>query len=165
MSNVTCLFPMADALDIPLFEDLGVAKGAQVRNMPIGPWGFKSDIMVETDHFDADTSSALVKIRKELWAYLIYDKAEQELMWAFIKKPEGLKTNEMGKFLRSDGALAKIRSGVKAVFVSKKRGKWERVETSDLDKRLSGKGVQCDPASAAGGDDTTDAPPFGNGVP
>lgn len=160
MSNVTCLFPVADALDIPLFESLGTAKGAQVRTMNIGPWGLKSDIMFESDHFDGNTASGLVKIRKDLWAYVIYDRASQELMWAMIKKPEGLKTNHIGDFLRSEGALGKIRAAVKAVFVSKKRGEWERVETSDLDQRLSGKGVQRDSAGADEGADPTGTVPL-----
>ncbi|ATS92335.1 hypothetical protein DLP05_146 [Stenotrophomonas phage vB_SmaS_DLP_5] len=160
MSNVTCLFPVADALDIPLFESLGSAKGAQVRTMAIGPWGFKSDIMFESDHFDGNTASGLVKLRKELWAYVIYDRASQELMWAMIKKPEGLKTNHISEFLRSDGALEKIRKAVKAVFVSKKRGNWERVETSDLDKRLSGEGVQRDSTGADEGADPKGTVPF-----
>lgn len=147
--NHVALFPVADALQVSLFPSGGTAKAHIQRTLNIGPWALKADIMVHCDYYDDDASASIVKIRKDLWALMLYSRPDAELIMALFVKPDGLKTNYIGDFCRQDDWLERIRANVKAVFVSKEKEGWHSAEIAVLDKRLEREGIQNGSAGSA----------------
>lgn len=152
------LYPIADAIQVPLHVSRNVAKGHAQKTMRIGPWELKCDIIAETDFFDAADASAIVKLRKNLWAYVWYEKASSQTLFCLFKKPDRLKTMEIASFVagkqEADDYMVEIRANLIAVFSSVKRSKWTCVEPSVLDERLARQGFKLPAAGLDLGDDS-----------
>ena len=142
------LYPIADTFQVSLFFKDGVPKAHVQRPLKIGPWSMKTDLMVHCLSYNLSQSETIVKVRKDMWLYVTYDCTTHRMMMVVFKKPEGLKSAEIGKFFGKD-VLAQIRPYVKAVFTSKAKEGWTRAEIAVVDEGLAGQSAESPPAGAA----------------
>lgn len=136
--DTTCMFPVADALQLRLYDDgSGRLVAHQSKKIRLGPWEMMFDLMVLSDKISHTESGTLVKIRKKVWAYLFYRMKDRTLhMVLFDGAAAGAKTGNIAGFSTGDieATLAKIAPFATARFASKENSGWVPYEVGNLDE-------------------------------
>lgn len=97
--NEALLFPLADAVQMPLYLLEGKFRAHKEQSLKIGPWTLKSESVGRTDELGATRATLVVRIRKSLWAYFICDQQGQRLRCVmFDGDRAGLKSKDVDAF-------------------------------------------------------------------
>lgn len=100
---LTCLYPMADAWNMRLYENLDRYSGALGKVIDLGLWKLTCPVELHTEVIEFSKASAIVKIRKAVWAYMFYCRDTRKLhLWVFDGKAAGIKTAKMVEFVTGD---------------------------------------------------------------
>ena len=121
MSPDALLYPLADAigLKINVMNEAGICRlrGAEQRDLKIGPWKVPTDVVLCSDEIGLDRASLVVRVTANLWLYLVNDRKAFRLT-VFDGGALGLKAKDVatvgqGAALKT---LAYIDKGVRAQY-------------------------------------------------
>lgn len=139
----TVLFPVADALDLPLHElPGGVVKGAGSKVLKAGPWMLMADMVVCSDSITPTTSGFLVRMYRNLWVYMVvgvkFSKSTTPVvaMLFFDGNQFGVKPKDIATFGEKDipATIEKIRGAVSKVAVFDNTSKnWKVYDASAVE--------------------------------
>ena len=138
------LFAIADALDLTLYSTHHGTSvdGSRVKTIHMGPWEGKLHCYAKSDFINEDSVGVLVKIRKNLWAYVLCFETNSGMgrgmhLYMFDGKAAGAKTGDLPGFCTGSWqkTWAKIEPHVKATFHWRDE-RWEP-HVSSLDGQIA----------------------------
>lgn len=71
--NESLLFPLADAMQLPLYLMGTRFRAHKEQSVKAGPWTLKTEVTAISDELGQYRASMFCRIRKSLWAYFICD--------------------------------------------------------------------------------------------
>lgn len=138
--NEALLFPLSDALQLPLYFVEGRFRAHKEQTLKAGPWVLKSEVMAQSDELGTSRVSIVSRIRKSLWAYMICDDKGQRLRCVLFDGDRvGLRSKELTAFCTGDTVktLEKIKGAVVGSLEFKDE-KWSEFDVSgNLVQRLT----------------------------
>lgn len=138
--NEALLFPLSDALQLPLYFVEGRFRAHKEQTLKAGPWVLKSEVMASTDELGVHRVSIVSRIRKSLWAYMICDQQGQRLRCVLFDGDRvNLRSKDLATFCTGDTVktLDKIKGAIVG-SVEFKDEKWSDFDVSgNLVQRLT----------------------------
>lgn len=138
--NEALLFPLSDALQLPLYLVNGRFHAHKEQTMKAGPWVIKSEVTAQTDELGTSRVSVVTRIRKSLWAYMICDDQGQRLRCVLFDGDRvNLRSKDLAVFCTGDTikTLDKIKGAVVGSLEFKDE-KWSDFDVSgNLVQRLT----------------------------
>ena len=95
MKNEACLYPLSDALQLPLVQDGGKMKTSLYKTLSVGPWKMDVAETGQIDEHSSQRASLILRISRDLWAYLVCeDQGESLTLYLFNGPKAGLKNTQ-----------------------------------------------------------------------
>ena len=113
------LFKTADILQMTLFEIETQVRGFVTRTFSVGGlWNLKSDVTVAVDEHSSKLVTAHMRVRKNLWAYVVVSSGGQWLLFYDGDRVK-IKVGAESALGTGDGArtLAKLKPAINAAYV------------------------------------------------
>lgn len=139
--NEALLFPMSDAMQVPLYLINGVFRANKEQSFSVGPWNLKARCVGRSDELGSNRASLLIHLRRHLWIYVMCDQQGNRLRSLLVDGDKvGLRgDDDADTFCTGDTkkTMNRLGAGIVAAF-DFQENKWSPIDvTGDLVQRFA----------------------------
>jgi hypothetical protein len=131
MADSLALYPIVDALQIPLERTKKGYAGNKVMSLKLGPWVAETNVVADTDYVDAQEAACFVHFHDDLWGYMVSDQMGKRTRLVLFNGAVAKMKTSAARTGKIKTTLAKLKPAIVAAF-EYDIAKWKPIDANSV---------------------------------